>query len=86
MTLLLEIKNYFLRVKKASLDNLSKEFNLDIEILENMLSLWIKKGCLKKVSNEKDCASRCSSCQLGCFTAKKIPSFEVYEWVEHSHS
>ena len=78
---LLEIKNYFLRVKKASLNHLLKEFDMDKDILQDMLTLWIKKGNLKKIASD-GCATRCSSCQLGCSALRQnIPSSEIYEWV-----
>lgn len=81
---LIAIQNYFLQVKKANFSHLAKEFKMDEEILQDMLSFWIKKGKLKKTTFETgSCNTGCNNCKLGCFSSlkKNLPQMPVYEWV-----
>lgn len=80
---LIEIQTYFLQVKKTTLSHLLKEFKIDEDVLQDMLSFWIRKGKLKKrLSEGNNCNTRCNSCQLGCISLKKtLPIIHIYEWV-----
>lgn len=70
---LLEIKNYLMRVKIASLTSLSSYFNCDSDILRNMLSHWVRKGCVRQCLKTPQCGTKCSQCA--------VPATEIYEWV-----
>lgn len=70
---LLEIKNYLMRVKMASLTSLSAYFNCDADVLRNMLNHWVNKGCVRKCSNKPACGKTCGQCT--------VAAVEIYEWV-----
>ncbi|MHB1948396.1 MAG: FeoC-like transcriptional regulator [Gammaproteobacteria bacterium] len=70
---LLEIKNYLMRVKMASLTSLTAYFNCDSQLLQQMLSHWVRKGCVRKCVAKPACGTQCLQC--------KVPATEVYEWV-----
>lgn len=70
---LLEIKNYLMRVKIASLSSLCTYFNCDSDLLRGMLSHWIRKGCVRQCLKTANCGTKCVKCS---------PSVtEIYEWV-----
>lgn len=70
---LLEIKNYLMRVKIASLSSLCTYFNCDSELLRNMLGHWVRKGCVRQCKKTANCGSKCVQCS---------PLLtEIYEWV-----
>lgn len=71
---LLEIKNYLMRVKIASLSHLCSYFSCDSEVLRGMLSHWIRKGCIRQCVNKSACATKCAT---QCAAVK----MELYEWV-----
>ncbi len=70
---LLEIKNYLMRVKMASLASLCTYFNCDSDILRNMLNHWIKKGCVRRCMKTSNCGTKCMNCN--------VAATEIYEWV-----
>jgi putative ferrous iron transport protein C len=70
---LLEIKNYLMRVKIASLSSLSTYFNCDSELLRNMLNHWIRKGCVRRCQKTPACGSQCHQCP--------VQATELYEWL-----
>lgn len=70
---LLEIKNYLMRVKMASLSSLCLYFNCDSEVLRGMLGHWIRKGCVRCCQKTAKCGSQCVQCS---------PLLtEIYEWI-----
>jgi putative ferrous iron transport protein C len=70
---LLEIKNYVMQVKVASLSHLSAYFKCDAELLRNMLCHWTRKGCIRKTTKTPECGKSCGKC---------VPTVtEIYEWV-----
>ncbi len=70
---LIDIKNYFMQVKIASLANICTYFNSDSDVLRAMLSHWIRKGKIRKFAKTNACGSQCAKCS---------PSqVEIYEWV-----
>lgn len=71
---LLEIKNYLMRVRIASLSSLCTYFNCDSVLLRNMLGHWIKKGCVKQCLKTSNCGTKCVQCNP--------LTTEIYEWVE----
>lgn len=74
---LLEIKNYVMQVKMASLAHLSAYFKCDSELLRTMLCHWTRKGCIRKTTKTPACGSKCGKCSPVVT--------EIYEWVAVSH-
>lgn len=70
---LLDIKQYMMRVKLASLSSLSLYFNVDPDTLRPMLSHWVRKGCLRSGLKTPNCGSQCGKCSPLVT--------ELYEWV-----
>jgi len=71
---LLEIKNYLMQVKIASLAKLCAHFNCESELLRNMMMHWTRKGCIRKFTQEPGCGKTCMKC---------VPqTVEIYEWIE----
>jgi hypothetical protein len=71
---LLDIKQYMMRVRLASLSSLCSLFNQDADTLRCMLRHWINKGKVRQCMKQPACGSKCFKC---------APStIELYEWVE----
>jgi putative ferrous iron transport protein C len=70
---LLEIKNYLMRVRIASLASLCAYFNCESEVLRGMLGHWIRKGCIRQGLKTAACGTKCGQCS--------VPVTEIYEWV-----
>jgi putative ferrous iron transport protein C len=70
---LLEIKNYLMRVRIASLSSLCTYFNCESELLRNMLGHWVRKGCVRKCAKTANCGTKCVQCSPLVT--------EIYEWV-----
>lgn len=70
---LLEIKQYLMQVKVASLSHLCAYFKCDSEVLRNMMCHWQRKGCVRKFTKTADCGKKCNQCS--------VPTTEIYEWV-----
>lgn len=70
---LLEIKNYLMRVKIASLASLCTYFNCDSQLLRNMLGHWVRKGCVRQCLKTSACGTRCTQCPTA--------ATEIYEWI-----
>ncbi|MEO8402429.1 MAG: FeoC-like transcriptional regulator [Gammaproteobacteria bacterium] len=71
---LIEIKNYLMRVRIASLSSLCVYFNCDSDLLRCMLSHWTKKGCVRKFAKSEACGGACVKCGP--------QMMEIYEWLE----
>lgn len=71
---LLEIRNYVMQVKIASLTHLCRYFNCDSELLRNMLCHWTRKGCIRKTTQTPACGETCGKCSP--------VMTEIYEWVK----
>lgn len=71
---LVEIKSYLSQVKMASINTLSAHFNCDSDVLRNMMSHWLRKGCIRKFEHASACAKTCGKCATP-------PVLEIYEWV-----
>lgn len=74
---LLEIKNYLMNVKIASLSSLCAYFNCDAQLLKHMLGHWIRKGCVRQCGLSNGCGKTCGGCKVGS-------GVEIYEWVSYS--
>lgn len=70
---LLEIKQYLMQVKIASLATIRSHFNCDSELLRQMLSHWIRKGCVRQCLKTPSCGTKCQQCSPMVT--------EIYEWV-----
>lgn len=73
MTSLQAIRQYFQRVPKASLYELSHQLDTEPDLLRAMLSHWIRKGCLKPCEKSLACGKSCVKCNPLLV--------EFYEWV-----
>lgn len=71
---LLDIKQYLMQVKIASLSSLCAYFNCDSDRLRNMLTHWVRKGCVRQCATMLACSKPCS---MKCTSSKN----EIYEWV-----
>jgi putative ferrous iron transport protein C len=70
---LLDIKKYLLQVKMTSLASACTYFNIDADLLRQMLGHWIQKGCVRQCMKTPACGSKCGKC---------VPeTTEIYEWV-----
>lgn len=70
---LIEIKNYLMQVKIASMTKLTAHFNCDADVLRNMLGHWLRKGCVRRCVQPLACGKTCMKCER--------PALEIYEWV-----
>jgi hypothetical protein len=70
---LLEIKHYLMQVKMTSLANISAYFKCDAEVLRQMLSHWVRKGCVRQCKKTANCGVKCQQCSPQVI--------EIYEWV-----
>jgi putative ferrous iron transport protein C len=73
---LLEIKQYMLRVRVATLGHLCSVFHTDPETLRSMLSHWMRKGNIRQCLKTPACGSKCFKCPA--------MNTEQYEWVDNS--
>ena len=71
---LLEIKQYMIRVKVATLGHLCNVFRGDPETLRCMLRHWIRKGNIRQCLKTPACGSKCFKCPA--------MDTEKYEWVD----
>ena len=77
--MLLEIKAFLKARPVANLQQIAKALAIDCALAEQMLSRWIKKGCVRNLSEEPGCGTgRCSQCAQGC-NAKPEASM-LYCW------
>lgn len=70
---LIEIKQYLMQVKMASLSSLCAYFNCEADLLRSMLTHWIRKGVVCRFTPESSACRSCMKC-----TPKTL---EVYQWV-----
>jgi putative ferrous iron transport protein C len=70
---LLEIKQYLMQVKIASLASICAYFKGDADVLRHMLAHWVRKGCVRQCKKTANCGVKCVQCST--------PAIEIYEWV-----
>lgn len=70
---LVELKSYLVKVRIASLSSICVYFNIEPERLRQMLSHWVRKGCVRQCQRNPACASSCGKCSPLVT--------EIYEWV-----
>jgi hypothetical protein len=64
--MLLQIRDYLRREKVASNQQIAREFHLDLQALQPMLDLWLRKGVIANCQEK-------SGCQKSCFKCKSEP-------------
>jgi putative ferrous iron transport protein C len=78
MMLLQQMKLYLKQHRIVSLFDLKREFGSDVDVIRDMLDLWIQKGQVRCLQKTAACGSRCTKCD---------PLFtEMYEWVPTDNS
>ncbi|CDZ75895.1 FeoC like transcriptional regulator [Legionella massiliensis] len=61
--MLLQIREYLRRVRVASNQQIAREFHLDLQALQPMLELWLRKGIIGNCQEKSACQSRCFKCK-----------------------
>jgi putative ferrous iron transport protein C len=70
---LVDLKQYLMKVRIASMSSISVYFNTEPDTLRHMLSHWVRKGCVRQCLKTPNCGSSCGKCS---------PLLtEIYEWV-----
>ena len=72
--LLSELKKYIKLRKSQSLAEISKNFDVATDILQDMLQLLMRKGQVRMCTKKAACGTKCQQCSL----AERV----VYEWVD----
>lgn len=70
---LIDIKSYMRQVKMTNLSSICTYFNVDADILRQMLGHWIRKGYVRQLAKTANCGSQCVKCSPLVT--------EIYEWV-----
>jgi len=71
--ILSDIREYFLKQKIASLQDISSHFKVEPDAMRGMLDHWIRKEKVKKVSLDVSCAGCCQAC-----SSRQV---ELYQWI-----
>lgn len=61
--MLLQIRDYLRREQVASNQQIAREFRLDLQALQPMLDLWLRKGVIEHCQEKSTCQSRCFKCK-----------------------
>lgn len=70
--ILADIKAYLSARPQATLNDIALHLDADPEAVRGMLSVWIRKGKVRKLSMPPACSSSCSQCMQ--------QDREVYAW------
>lgn len=60
--MLLQIRDFIRREQVASNQQIAREFQIDIQTLQPMLDVWVRKGFIECCQQTKGCQSRCFKC------------------------
>ena len=60
--MLLQLLDFIKREQVVSLKVLSREFCIDEEALQPMLSIWIKRGVIELCDEKMECNTKCFGC------------------------
>ncbi|MGZ8226772.1 MAG: FeoC-like transcriptional regulator [Methylococcaceae bacterium] len=72
--ILSDLRNLLKQQNRVALKDLVNHFNIDADALRGMLSKWISKGNVRKLSLESSCGTSCCKCD---------PTLtELYEWID----
>lgn len=74
--LLSKVKEYIKLKKSQSLLEISRHFDITLDVLEDMLNFLVKKGKVRLCKKTPICGTKCNKCSLA--------ETEIYEWVEES--
>lgn len=72
--LLSDIKTYLKKQGQQSLLQLSRQFNVQTDIIQDMLNLLVRKGQVRLCMKTPRCGKQCSQCS--------VLVTQIYEWVE----
>jgi hypothetical protein len=72
--ILSELKHYIQTNHRVPLKDLSYRFDVEPDVLRNMLQRWINKGKLRILDAGTPCGSGCSKCPP--------QDIEIYEWID----
>ncbi len=61
--MLLQLRDYLVKEQFASLEQLARVFKTDATALEPMLDIWVARGVLLQVDEQKNaCGTACGGC------------------------
>jgi len=72
--ILSDLRSYLKVQHRVALADLVNHFKMDADALRGMLSKWISKGNVRKLSQEKACGTTCCKCDPALT--------ELYEWID----
>ena len=72
--ILSDLRDYIKKHHKVAMTDLINHFHMDAEALRGMLSKWISKGKIKKLTLEAGCGTSCCKCDPALT--------EFYEWID----
>ncbi|KTD28062.1 MULTISPECIES: FeoC-like transcriptional regulator [Legionella] len=61
--MLLQIRDYLRRHRVASNQQIAREFQIELQALQPMLDLWLRKGVIACCQEKSDCQSSCFKCK-----------------------
>ena len=71
--ILVDIREYLKLSKTANLLAMAKHFEVDPELVRDMLNVWVAKGKVKKCAQLPGCGTKCTKCN---------PMLtEQYQWI-----
>ncbi len=62
--MLLQIRDFIRRQRVASNRQIAREFRIDVQALQPMLDLWLRKGAIDYCQQKPACQSRCFKCPV----------------------
>ncbi|MFT4059038.1 MAG: FeoC-like transcriptional regulator [Legionella sp.] len=62
--MLLQIRDYICHQGTVSIQQLTREFHLELQALQPMLDMWVRKGVIRKWQEKANCQSTCFKCQV----------------------
>lgn len=74
--ILSELRDYIRQQHRVSLKDLAMHFNVEADAMRGMLTKWINKGSVRKLSQESSCGTSCCKCDPAMT--------ELYEWIDNS--
>ena len=70
---LIQIKQYLKERKLAPLQDIAIHFRADVDTVQPMLDIWVRKGKVKKHAGDLGCQKGCCKCDPAAII--------TYEWV-----
>lgn len=62
--MLLQIREFIQRKQIVSNQQIAREFKLDLDTLQPMLELWLRKGVIANCQEKTPCQTRCLKCKV----------------------